>query len=405
VLAKPLWRFVVVSNYVPKYVNPKNVKKLMGELAPFGVRHFLEALDFALAGFEVGANFGTIFLPNPNAEANSGNRTVRIAHMLHSPLWTSDHGFDGQKGIVTSLMRMARRDDGKTFQVGASDKRFMAFDFPFYVIMNLRPGEESCVGGVRKREKVNLNTIRPMLLNLRFYKEQDHEWEIVIPLRWLLQGFVLKKHGHMGYLHSAQVGDTNYFYAGVTSRHWLTRMGEHIRGIRTGEPKLFYNAWRLFSEQDKRVIFRSTLAIVNAEYEEIMAWEEAAVDKYMGEGRSVNAIPGGFKGIRELYKLGLLADKSSRDITARDKAIDAFQRVNPRAGIPNLLLRDLWKDADFAERVICSHPDRLSVDQIHEVRRLAVWGIPIEKIVEKVGARNADQVKRVLSGKTYSRIH
>lgn len=394
-----------MCNAVPKYVNPNNVRKLIGGVTPFGVKHLVEALDFALNGFDMGANMGSIFPPNPNTEANSGNNTLRIANMGHSPLWTSDYGFDGEKGIVTAMMRIAKRYNGATYQGNTSDKGFVAIDSSFDIVMNLRPGKESFVGGVRKPEKQRPDTIRPMMLRIRFFKEQDHEWGIVVPLVFLLQGFVLKKHGHMGYLHSAEIGDTNYIYAGVTSRHWLTRMEEHIRGIRTGEPKLFYNAWRLFSEQDKPVIFRSSLAIVNADYEAIMAWEEAAVDKYMEEGRSVNAIPGGLEGIRELHKLGLLADKDSRDIAARDQAVNVFQRLNPRAGIPNLLLRDLWKDDNFAERAICNRPDRLSVDQIHEVRRLAVWGISIEKIVEKVGAQNVDQAKRVLSGKTYSRIH
>jgi len=34
-----------------------------------------------------------------------------------------------------------------------------------------------------------------------------------------------------------------------------------------------------------------------------------------------------------------------------------------------------------------------------------MWDIPIEKIFEKVKARNIEQVQRVLAGKTYSRIH
>ena len=181
-------------------------------------------------------------------------------------------------------------------------------------------------------------------------------------------------------------------------------MAEHVSGINKGERKLFYNAWREFMDEDK-VLYASELLMINEEFDDIMDWEEIIVDDLMAQGIALNVIPGGFKGIRELHKLGLLAKKDKRNLDAREKAINAFQRSHPRAGIPNILIRELWEDDTFAAKVICSHPDRLSIEQIQEIRRLAMWDIPIEKIFEKVKARNIEQVQRVLAGKTYSRIH
>ena len=136
-----------------------------------------------------------------------------------------------------------------------------------------------------------------------------------------------------------------------------------------------------------------------------MDWEEQYVDHYMAEGTSLNAIPGGFRGIRELHKLGLLAQRDATNLKAREKAINAYQKLNPRAGVPNQLIRDLWRDDSFAEKMICNRDDRLSVEQVREIRRLAMWDVPVEIITQKVSARNLRQVQNVLSDQTYSRIH
>lgn len=135
-----------------------------------------------------------------------------------------------------------------------------------------------------------------------------------------------------------------------------------------------------------------------------MAWEETMVDRYMEEGTSLNMIPGGFKGMKFLHRHRLLkCDKAT--ITERDEAIIEYQKQHPRSGIANLLISELWKDDKYAAKIICGPEGRLSVKQVQEIRKLGEAGIPIEKIKEMVNALNIDQIKRVLSGKTYSRIH
>jgi len=85
-------------------------------------------------------------------------------------------------------------------------------------------------------------------------------------------------------------------------------------------------------------------------------------------------------------------------------AVRAYQASKPRIGIPNLLVGDLWKNPDYASRVICGNEARLSVYQVRRIRELHHLSIPVDKITELVGARNQLQVERLLAGETYSRI-
>ena len=124
----------------------------------------------------------------------------------------------------------------------------------------------------------------------------------------------------------------------------------------------------------------------------------------MAAGTSLNMIPGGFKGMRYLHE-HRLTSSTRVSIEERDKAIERFQSLHPRAGIPNLLISQLWNNPEYAEQVICGAEGRLSPDQVRRIRELNATGIPVEKIVDLVGAKNLLQVERVLSGVTYSRIH
>ena len=47
----------------------------------------------------------------------------------------------------------------------------------------------------------------------------------------------------------------------------------------------------------------------------------------------------------------------------------------------------------------------LSASKVREIRRLAEMGWSVPEITKEVDALNETQVKNVLKGKTYSRIH
>jgi hypothetical protein len=99
-----------------------------------------------------------------------------------------------------------------------------------------------------------------------------------------------------------------------------------------------------------------------------------------------------------------LTASSRVTLEAREKAIEIYQARSPRTGVPNLLISDLWKNAEYAEQVICGPQGRLSAEQVRRIRELHKQSILPEKIVEIVGARNRLQVERVISENTYSRI-
>ncbi|MCZ4337734.1 hypothetical protein [Shewanella colwelliana] len=234
-------------------------------------------------------------------------------------------------------------------------------------------------------------------------------WTISFPLQYIMKGYPKIKNQHFGYCHKIALFDEGggfdkeYVYVGVTGRNWLQRMNEHFYEIKSGSNKLFHQTWREFAGQ-KNVMLSSELVVGDHTYEQIMSWEEDFVDRYMELGVSLNMIPGGFKGMRFLHKHRLLnSDKVS--IKERDAALVEYQRQHPKAGIPNLLISKLWKDDEYAARIICGPEGRLSVQQVQEIRKLNTMGIPLEKIVEQVNALNIQQVQRVIGGKTYTRIH
>lgn len=233
-------------------------------------------------------------------------------------------------------------------------------------------------------------------------------WTISFPLQYIMVGFPDFKDQHFGYCHKIALLDGDgkvekeYVYVGITSRNWLKRMSEHFNEIKSGSNKLFHKTWRDFTG-NKKVLLSSELIVGDHSYEQIMNWEETMVDRCMMENRSLNMIPGGFKGMKYLYKHRMLnSDKVS--ITERDAAISEYQKLHPRAGVANVLISDLWQNDEYAAKVICSSDERLSIEQVFKIRELSSLGYTDKEIIELVKARNILQVQRVIKGITYSRI-
>jgi hypothetical protein len=59
---------------------------------------------------------------------------------------------------------------------------------------------------------------------------------------------------------------------------------------------------------------------------------------------------------------------------------------------------------NFYLKVLAGRDDVLTPSQLVTIRQLATEGRDEQMIFEIVGARNVDQVKRVLAGKTYIRV-
>lgn len=251
---------------------------------------------------------------------------------------------------------------------------------------------------------------RRIVLHILSHRINGTEWSISVPLQMLMKGWPKIENGHIGYSHSIALIDSitgeidQRYYIGVSKRGWLTRMAEHFLEIQRRSNKTFHRAWREYTGR-RDVVLGSELITTNHTFEQIMDWEEAAVDKYMSSGKSLNMIPGGFKGIKFLHEHKLLGSVRNITIDARERAIFEYQSLNPRLGVPNLIISQLWLNEEYAQKVICSVEGRLSVEQVREIRRLNSLGVPIKQITSMVNALNDRQVERVLSGDTYSRVH
>ena len=235
-------------------------------------------------------------------------------------------------------------------------------------------------------------------------------WDIEFPMQMVMKYYPHKTKGnYFGYCHTIALQDEKnrtkdeYFYVGITRRNWLTRMAEHFREINSGSNKTFHRAWRNHIGRSD-VILTSQLVVANHTFDEIMHWEEVEVDRDMEAGTSLNMIPGGFKGMRFLHEHRLTKSRVV-SLKERERAIQDYQKQHPRAGIPNLIISELWKDPDWAEKVICGSEKRLSKDQVCAIRMLGKEGLTPEEIADKVGARNVMQVERVLKGITFSAIN
>jgi len=243
-------------------------------------------------------------------------------------------------------------------------------------------------------------------------------WKTLVPLQYLLKGWGDANAGHQCYVHSIaknvprtgtvqqlvsrQMRDEDtYYYVGITGRNWLQRLGEHIAETRRGKRRLFYQTLR-DSMGWQGVLYTSSLQEINQSYDEAMNWEESYVDKIASDQYGLNMIPGGFKGLQYLHKLGI-TNKVRVSLEERDRAISIYVAENPRKGIPNPFVKGWWEDDEHYEQVNDANPKRLSVEQRKEIRRLHAEGVSIPKIVKHVGALDERQVKDFLSGNTYKR--
>lgn len=245
-------------------------------------------------------------------------------------------------------------------------------------------------------------------------------WKAVIPLQYLLKGWGNANDGYQCYVHTISYNtgpkmdieqylqrfSTNskddYYYVGITGRNWLKRLDEHMSEIRRGNRRRFYSAWKEgLGINDVQYI--SVLKHVNKTYEEAMTWEEHAVDKIAYGSQGLNMIAGGFKGLKQLHRLGLTA-RENISLQEREKAITEYIRKYPRAGIPNPLISELWKDDEFYLKVLKNRNKTLTPDQVKSIRILNVKGLTIEEITKKVNALNERQVRNVINGITYKRM-
>lgn len=256
-------------------------------------------------------------------------------------------------------------------------------------------------------------------LHLSLQFDNDIIWKTIMPLQFLLKGWGDADAGYQCYIHTISQNmnkiqslydwkarrdhdSDEYFYVGITGRNWLLRFSEHIGEMHRGSRKKFHSAWRE-SLGLQNVLFISILKEVNLSFEDAMNWEEKYVDKISYGPQGLNMIPGGYKGLQYLHKLRVI-NHTNITLEERDAALERYIRENPRKGIPNPFISELWKDDEFYLKVIEARPNTLSPEQVRTIRELGKKGLQADKIVDEVEALNIIQVKNVLAGKTYRRI-
>ena len=223
---------------------------------------------------------------------------------------------------------------------------------------------------------------------------------LLAPLIWPRKAFVL-------YQHIFGAGNSypndGYFYVGVTTRSWQARWAEHRRAMETGSPLLFHRQLRDEMNAGRVTYIHHKVMGVTDDLEQLYAAEEFLVGGHWDDQRRLNMIPGGKSGLKYMREHGMLPDRVVPLPDERDRIVSEWLRANPRKGLPAPWVSEKWKDDAWAVAQICGRDGRLSVDQVRAIRSLAE-GHPAEEIADRIGALNVDQVRRVLDGKTYTRV-
>ncbi len=277
-------------------------------------------------------------------------------------------------------------------------------------------------------QKEILNTAPALHINLRS-PSLDIPQRVEVPLRYVLKGLPKLENTYMVYLHVLKMEDgSDHVYYGITKRGWIKRFNEHMSGaLRERSPLLFHRTLRegilgrmtqLYGsasmeedsdEKVEKILVGNHHVICAAGLTESQALEteEYLVGKYsFSLPNGLNMIPGGKAGISYLHKLNVIpADTAVLVDEDREKIIKKYIEDHPRRGVPNPLVAQIWNDSEYAAKVICGRDGRLSVEQVQLIREAALEGLRTSEIRELVNAKNDQQVKRVLDGKTYARIN
>lgn len=223
---------------------------------------------------------------------------------------------------------------------------------------------------------------------------------LLAPTLWPKKSYVLYQHIFGS---GASYPDDGYFYVGVTTRSWQTRWAEHRRAMEGGSPLLFHRKLREELQAGRVTYIHHKVMGITADVEALYAGEEFLVEGHWDDQRRLNMIPGGKSGLRYLREYGMLPVSVVPAPDERDRLVSEWLRQHPRKGLPAPWVAEKWKDHDWAIAQICGREDRLSVEQVRAIRDLATTH-PAEEIATRIGARNTEQVLRVIGGKTYGRV-
>ena len=272
-----------------KYVNLKAVYQLLGKYAPVSPKIFAHIIDEALDN----TNQGYVHTEPRKGRLKSDDSSISIALvgisdklLKHNVEGKKENPWDLYSGLDFDLVHEA---GDQAFKDGRSIRTYVNAYFHFKELS--RP---------KKAHRV--------VFHLKYNTYAGTEWSISFPVQVVMKGYPLIPDNHFGYSHSITLlddkgnpKDKQHYYIGVTKRNWLKRMGEHFNEIKKGSNKTFHKAWREYAGRND-VLLSSELITLNHTFDQIMKWEEWAVDEQMDAGVSLNMIPGGFKGMKYLHE-------------------------------------------------------------------------------------------------------
>lgn len=261
-----------------------------------------------------------------------------------------------------------------------------------------RPQDRECVGGIKTSR----------LLELVIVLRQHDLVEVTgLPLAMVLidapdysNTYQVYQHDFIDAAEGAPV--ENACYIGITKRGWRTRWAEHISAAKSGSHYRFHKAIRQWYGVAKSM--SHSIVACGLSERAAMAVEEDLVERYTLYPNGLNMVPGGNAGLAYLRTIGALGQRERVSPDDRQNVINRFFERASRKGLANPLAAANWLNPDYAEKVICAGPGRLKPQQIRDARFLSSLGRDTAAIASQVGARNTEQVRRLLSGDTYSRI-
>ena len=241
--------------------------------------------------------------------------------------------------------------------------------------------------------------------NIRGVKEPS--LVVSIPAHLLLTPRHYPKRSYVIYQHIFGDGNSyphdGYFYVGVTTRSWQERWAEHRRATERGSPLLFHKKLREELDAERVTYIHHKVMEITDNLEALYNAEEFLVRGHWDDKRRLNMIPGGKSGLKYLRENGLLPANVVPLPDERDRILSHWLESHPRKGLPAPWVSERWKDDAWAIAQICGRDDRLSEEQVRAIRGLSATHTA-EVIAERIGARNTDQVKRVIQGRTYNRV-
>ncbi|MGF6209437.1 hypothetical protein [Pseudomonas frederiksbergensis] len=378
--------------------------------APKEIFHHLDAFDQELAAHQ--SDFRA-FLANPFATFRGGKifPIIHLAGMCWDQKWTfmrlpaplirEGHRMVNSEGPTEEMafqpmLRLEIITDRKlAFASNPSLRRELASIYHLQgptAVLEAMDAHRRSVEARIGTERTSPTMILTMPLGLALRSTAKHN---------LCRRYILYQHifGHGG-----AYPDDGYFYIGITARDWQRRWAEHSAAIKRGSRLKFHRVFREEEAKNRLTFIHHKVMGVTDSLEQVQQLEEAFVAGHWSDERLLNMIPGGKAGLAYLHKHRML----SRNIDLQPDDIETAQenwlRSSPRNGMPAPWIAELWKDPKYALAVICGASNRLSVDQVLAIRAMGQAGATAEVIGPRVGVTNLDKIKRVLDGRTYSRV-